>query len=298
MGKPLVWCNGTLLLLLLIIPAVLGWGNEGHYAVCKLAEAYFSEDTLLAVRKLLPDSAEGNLASVCTWPDVVKRGPDYSWSYDLHFADTPDYKCNYEYCRDCHDSSGIKGRCVTAAIYNYTKQLRSYEGDDSVLKYNLSEALMFLSHFVGDTHQPLHLGFVGDLGGNKIKLRWYGTETNLHHVWDDKIILSSMKRFYNSDLSTMIQVIQEKMTDVWSNDVATWKQCGHNITACTERYASESVSLACKFAYANITAGGNLEDEYFLTRLPVVERRLAQGGVRLASTLNSIFAPHKRIAQA
>jgi hypothetical protein len=31
-------------------------------------------------------------------------------------------------------------------------------------------------------------------------------------------------------------------------------------------------------------------DEYFLSRLPIVERRLAQGGVRLAFILNRLFA--------
>lgn len=30
-------------------------------------------------------------------------------------------------------------------------------------------------------------------------------------------------------------------------------------------------------------------DDYFLSRLPVVEKRLAQAGVRLAATLNRIF---------
>lgn len=31
-------------------------------------------------------------------------------------------------------------------------------------------------------------------------------------------------------------------------------------------------------------------DDYFFSRWPVVEKRLAQGGVRLAAALNSIFA--------
>ncbi|KAI9070599.1 hypothetical protein K1719_047438 [Acacia pycnantha] len=94
---------------------------------------------------------------------------------------------------DFHDYYGNKDRCVTATIYNYTMQLRSYAGVSSVLKYNLTEALLFLSHFVGDAHQPLHLGFLGDIG-NRVKLRWYDNETNLHQVWDDMIIGSAMKR--------------------------------------------------------------------------------------------------------
>jgi len=32
-------------------------------------------------------------------------------------------------------------------------------------------------------------------------------------------------------------------------------------------------------------------DDYFLSRFPIVNLRLAQGGVRLAATLNRIFDP-------
>lgn len=39
-------------------------------------------------------------------------------------------------------------------------------------------------------------------------------------------------------------------------------------------------------------------DEYFLSRLPIVEMRLAQGGVRLAATLNRIFGYQKELARA
>ncbi|KAF7803532.1 endonuclease 4-like [Senna tora] len=217
----------------------------------------------------------------------------------IWISDTPDFKCDYEYCRDCHDLYGHKGRCVTAAIYNYTMQLKSaYAANHSYVKYNLTEALMFLSHFVGDVHQPLHMGFSGDLGGNNIKLRWYHLQTNLHHVWDTLIIESALETFYNSDLSVMIQSIQTNITDNWWNDVSLWEECPHNYTACPVGYASESVSLACKYAYPNATAGSTLGDEYFLSRLPIVEERLARGGVRLAATLNRIFLPQTTFAQA
>ncbi|TKY59333.1 Endonuclease 4 [Spatholobus suberectus] len=292
---------GVLFLLLLMpLPTVLGWGKEGHYAICKISQEYLSEDALFAVKQLLPDSAEGDLAAVCSWADEVRRNYHYRWSSALHYVDTPDFKCNYKYCRDCHDSSRHRHRCVTGAIYNYTLQLKSADaaGASSELNYNLTEALMFLSHFVGDVHQPLHVGFIGDLGGNSITVRWYQRKTNLHHVWDDMIIQSALKTFYDSDLSIMIQAIQRNITDNWLNDVSIWEHCAHNYTACPDRYASESISLACKFAYRNATPGSTLGDEYFLSRLPIVEERLAQGGVRLAAILNRIFTSKTRTAQA
>ncbi|KAE9607186.1 hypothetical protein Lal_00025977 [Lupinus albus] len=293
--------NVTLLILLMLIPLpeVLSWGKEGHYATCKITQEYLSEDALYAVKQLLPDSAEGDLAAVCAWADEVRHNYRFRWSSALHYIDTPDFKCNYEYCRDCHDSYGHKHRCVTGAIYNYTMQLSSaYANTASELTYNLTEALMFLSHFVGDVHQPLHVGFTGDLGGNSITVRWYRRKTNLHHVWDDMIIDSALKTFYDSDLSIMIQAIKRNITETWSNDIPVWEHCAHNYTVCPDWYASESISLACKFAYKNATPGSTLQDEYFLSRLPVVEKRLAQGGVRLATILNRIFTSKATIAQS
>jgi len=63
----------------------------------------------------------------------------------------------------------------------------------------------------------------------------------------------------------------------------------------------------CNILFGFIISGGfpsffiilfNNVDEYFLSRLPIVEKRLAQGGVRLAAILNRIFASKTRIAQA
>ncbi|KAL8460334.1 hypothetical protein ACS0TY_032033 [Phlomoides rotata] len=287
------WWIVGMIVFLEVIPTTHGWGKDGHYAICKIAESYLTEDTLTAVKALLPDHAEGDLAAVCSWADEVRW--HYRWSRPLHYVDTPDFRCNYNYCRDCHDTVGRKDRCVTGAIYNYTMQLMPVHNDLglSKMKYNLTEALMFLSHFIGDVHQPLHVGFLGDEGGNTITVRWYRRKTNLHHVWDNMIIESALKTFYNKDLSALIQSIQNNITDSFI-DTSSWKNCNH--TVCPDPYASESINLACKYAYRNATPGTTLGDDYFYSRWPVVETRLAQGGVRLAALLNTIFSEHKSIA--
>lgn len=40
-GSELLWL-GRALGFLLLIPGILGWGKEGHYAVCKIAEVSIS----------------------------------------------------------------------------------------------------------------------------------------------------------------------------------------------------------------------------------------------------------------
>src|SRR5947208_9779541 len=50
------------------------------------------------------------------------------------------------------------------------------------------EALMFLVHFVGDMHQPLHCADNHDKGGNDLKLDFFGRPTNLHSLWDTGLL--------------------------------------------------------------------------------------------------------------
>ncbi|POO03672.1 S1/P1 nuclease [Trema orientale] len=218
-----LWLIGGELVFMLLIPGILGWGPEGHYATCKIAEL-----------------------------KVVL----------LQFA------------------------------LGLTTFANSYDG---ALRYTL---LIHQIMCVTTTTTPLHMGYLGDYGGNLIKVVWYDNQTNLHRVWDDKIIESALTSFYNSDLTNMIQTIQQYIENSWSNDASSWGICANNQTVCPDPYASESVIAACKFAYPNATAGSTLGDQYFLSRLPVVERKLAQGGVRLAATLNRIFSSHAKLAEA
>ncbi|KAK1685976.1 hypothetical protein QYE76_046824 [Lolium multiflorum] len=264
--------------LLLVAAAAQAWGVEGHYMVCKIAESYLTSEASVAVKGLLPESAGGELAAVCSWPDTERR--QNPWSTPLHFADTPG-DCKFSYARDCTGTNGEKDMCVVGAINNYTAALQ-----DSSCPYNRTESLMFLAHFVGDVHQPMHCGRIADLGGNTVVVSWYTNKTNLHKVWDEKVIGTAMNRFYKDDLSTMIGAIKRNLTVVEKNK---WEACPSRATSCADKFAEESAELSCP-AYVGTEQGSNLEDEYFFKALPVVQKRIAQGGVRLAAILNRIFS--------
>ena len=77
--------------------------------------------------------------------------PSYAWSERLHFVDTPDWLCEFDFTRDCPN-----GVCAVGAVVNYTRRLLPGSDLDSEQRV---EALKFLVHFVGDLHQPLHVGF-------------------------------------------------------------------------------------------------------------------------------------------
>ncbi|KAJ1398301.1 S1/P1 nuclease [Sesbania bispinosa] len=259
-------------LLMLVFPNAQGWGEDGHIIVCKIAQPRLSKSAGEAVKKLLPEYAENELASLCLWPDDIKREVGYGWSAGLHFADTPDSLCNYDYDRDCKDlKTGEKGQCVVGAINNYTNQLLNY-GSDTKCKSLL-----------------LHCGFVSDLGGNRVQVNWYTTKRNLHRVWDDDIIETAEERFYDSNRDDFVNAILQNITTEWADQVKGWESCSPSKVPCPNIYASESIEAACKWAYQDVTQNSVLEDDYFLSRLPIVTLRLAQAGVRLAASLNRIF---------
>ncbi|KAL2233367.1 endonuclease 2 [Sesamum indicum] len=274
-----------LVLVLCCIPVAYGWGIDGHLIICRLAQPRLSKSAADAVSQLLPAYADNDLGSLCSWADRVKFR--YHWSSPLHYINTPDNLCTYQYKRDCKDEDGIEDRCVAGAINNYTTQLLSYGNGNSASEYNLTEALLFLSHFIGDIHQPLHVGFTSDRGANTIDVRWYRRKEVLHHVWDSNIIETAEKRFYDSNVEELIDTLQKNITTVWSKQAKAWEACAK--TACPDVYASEGIKAACDWAYKGVEEGSVLNDDYFLSRVPVVNLRLAQGGVRLAATLNRIF---------
>ncbi|KAI3453038.1 hypothetical protein Pfo_009701 [Paulownia fortunei] len=239
--------------LLLVIPFASGWGYDGHIAICRIAQACarLNKGAAEAVRKLLPASANDDLGSLCPWADRIKMR--YHWSSDLHFITTPDHLCSYRYTN------------------------------------NLTEALLFLSHFIGDIHQPLHVGFTTDKGGNTIKVTWFNRKQVLHHVWDTDIIRKEEEGFNASNVDDFIKKIQQKIKSQWANQVNRWEACSGNQKTCPNVYAEESIKAACQWAYKGVHPGSVLKEGYYGTRSPIVELRLAQAGIRLAATLNRIF---------
>lgn len=281
----------ALVLVLVIIPnnGVRAWSKEGHMMTCKIAQDLLEAEAAHAVKNLLPEYVNGDLSALCVWPDQVRHWYKYRWTSPLHFIDTPDNACSFDYQRDCHDTHGNEDMCVAGAVQNFTSQLSHYKEGTADRRYNLTEALLFLSHFMGDIHQPMHVGFTSDEGGNTIDLRWFRHKSNLHHVWDREIILTAMKDYYDKDMDLLLQDIQGNFTDgIWANDVVSWTDC-NSLDACVNKYATESINIACKWGYKGVTSGETLSDDYFNSRLPFVMKRIAQGGVRLAMILNKVF---------
>jgi hypothetical protein len=142
-------------------------------------------------------------------------------------------------------------------------------------------ALRFLIHCVEDLHMPLHVGDNHDKGGNQTQVRFFDRGTNMHRLWDSDMI----ERVGHTE-------------DFWLAELAaldTPEARAVAMRGTVEDWATESL-LAARQAYQvpetgkRLKPGQKLGDAYLESNLPVVRRRLYQGGVRLAMVLNAAFA--------
>ena len=133
--------------------------------------------------------------------------------------------------------------------------------------------LRLLVHFVGDLHQPLHVGRSEDRGGNDIKVRWFGRNSNLHRVWDSEMI-NGYQMSYTELANNLPMYKAEKQQTIVSTSVLDWM---HE----SQRHAKQIYGSVAQ----DESLGYTYQGEYF----PLVRHRLYKGGLRLAKLLNDIF---------
>jgi len=177
---------------------------------------------------------------------------------------------------------------VAGALNNYTARLV----DSSLPASQINEALKFLVHFAGDIHQPLHVGFTTDEGGNTIDGVFEGEADNLHYIWDTPLVRLRITDIGNQD--AYVGYLLKQIQTVWSNNATSWAACPSGLNVCPDPWAEESIVLACTHAYLDslgnkIASGFNLGDSYYDFNQNVIDMQLAKGGVRLASILNRLF---------
>lgn len=260
--RRVVWI-GAAFWLCLSCSSAYGWGRDGHRMTGDIASRYLTPAAAYAVQDLL---GEQTLADVSTWADEIKSDRSYDWARPWHYVNVNPGMERFVLERDCPEHG-----CVVSAIIKYAEVLRSETADRAEKK----EALKFLVHFVGDLHQPLHVGYARDRGGNDVAVDFFGSRTNLHFVWDVSLI-ARRKIHWKRYADELYRAIEREQRRAWSKslDPSDW--------------ATESFHLAERYAYA-IPDDARLEQAYYDRVMPVVDERLAQAGVRLAAMLNDIF---------
>ncbi|HVF37628.1 MAG TPA: S1/P1 nuclease, partial [Sphingomicrobium sp.] len=165
-------------------PAQAYW-EYGHETVARIAWLEIRPDSRAKVAALLrkgrlldtPECPVATLEQASLWADCIKPlGDRFAYAFSWHYQ-------NVDVCKPFDLKAACKdGHCVSAQIERNARLL----ADSSVPVRERLMALAFLTHFVGDLHQPMHAGDHGDLGGNRVAANYgvIGGRTNLHGIWD------------------------------------------------------------------------------------------------------------------
>ena len=264
---------GLALWLLLALPAG-AWGTLGHRTIAAIAETNLTPDAREFVAHRLGNVS---MADVASWADSMTRDPRFPGSIWYHFEKIPDGRSYLDNLRAMPEAQRRKGG-VVAAILVAERTLR----DERASAATRRNALMFLIHFVGDVHQPLHTGRPEDKGGVSIKLVWFGEPMSLHRVWDSGLILAGHRDLFPPGSSqraagkAYAEYLQKKFSRKPIDagmDVVGW--------------LNESLGIR---PYAYEPAYLRNQDRYLRRHLAQVDGRIYAAGVRLARLLNDVAA--------
>jgi hypothetical protein len=296
------------------------WGKEGHEALAIVAGEKLSAEARSHVIKIV---GSDDLASISVWmddlrsaffhtgplafdPEAQKFNADFPENGQWHYVDLPLGTKAYELdgpFANPHDVVHMAEEAVSVLEGG---------GDKRITKL---EALRMLVHFVGDEHQPLHVGngfyeigadnapklvtdpaaakgLPNDKGGNALFFG-PGRFDELHAYWDTALV----KKIADTDqVAELAAVLQKKVAE----DGATWRSAG-DYHHWPEEWATESLEAA-RTAYAGLAFGAVTPDpkggfrkiqitlpaRYEEVCVPIAQERLAHAASHLADLLNSI----------
>jgi len=274
-------------LVVVLALAVNAWGPIGHGTIGALVDVALDQGTRSAILKFLNDDRSGeSISAASLWADTVDHGGEFDWNKPLHYVNTPDFQCSVSYKANCP-----RDFCVIGAIANYTGRL----ADTSLGEEYRIRAVKWLLHYIQDIHQPMHVSFETDRGGNSFKGTFMGRSTNLHSLWDTAVIDDVMKQNYGGNQQSLTDALATQYKSYDFSGVSTCK-LGDDMKSCVTKWATESASLACKYAYTDpstgqkVKNGFNLGSGYFDTASQIVPEQFLKASYRLTTLLESIFS--------
>ncbi|WOH36905.1 S1/P1 nuclease [Thalassotalea fonticola] len=211
-------------------------GSKGHWLVCQLAVNNLplaQQDSLSNLINYLPLAQKQQLniflkrsinhqvtfADACSWPDAIRHEEPFAVYKSWHYLNVAREQTEI-------GKSDCQSNCILDAITFHQQQYINAKNPITKI-----QALLFLAHWLGDIHQPLHISFKSDLGGNKTKVidRLNSTKQkckNLHQVWDRCLLGNSNKTLLLNSLAPSFEspssdFITAKNLLVWANQSLT-----------------------------------------------------------------------------
>jgi nuclease S1 len=141
---------------LLTVTPSFSWFDKGYRIVGLIARANLTVEARKTIEEILPGNM--TLADAAVWPDHEGRSiRDFD---PLHYVRIPENVGGYDQGRDCPEKN-----CMVEALEWFSSAIADKNAPIMVRRV----ALYYVAHLVGDMHQPLHAGRVGDCVGIHIR---------------------------------------------------------------------------------------------------------------------------------
>lgn len=238
------------------------YGPDGHRIISKIAYNHLSKKARKQVDKVL--GMKEGMIHASSWADEVRSIPAYQRSTTFHYKNLP---TGYTPAQidSLFDQSPKEGDFMLFAIDSLQQRLKAVPDDQ--------DALRFLVHFMGDSHQPMHLGRKDDLGGNMLKLKWFDKDINLHSLWDSYLI--DMAEYSYTEMADYLEKKYEGKTLPERDRKASLQKA----YAIRERIYADYPAMAEKVN----------PYQYYRNYKEDMEYMLYLGGRQLANVLNEIY---------
>ena len=271
-----------ILMLLILIPSfAFAWGETGHRVVCQMAYDALLPETRVELDRLIAlDPDFDNFADSCLFADKPER---IRWQD--HFINIP-RSVQAVTTADCP----LAESCAFSAIHSDFLVLLDPQATDAEKLL----ALKLLGHWVGDVHQPMHVSFQDDRGGDSNRVDPDNENASLHGVWDYTIIADSLGDDYQEIAASLRDDVSEQQRAAWKHDSPIeWVNESFQITIspaagyCIQKqgacwYSSDNMMLDQGEEWRTLT----ITADYLQMHAPIIKLRLQQAAIRLAQLLN------------
>ncbi len=231
--------------------SAFGWGWEGHKMTADIANQHLTSAVKDSLKLYLGDMT---IQQASTWMDEIKKDSTMDYLKPMHYI-------NIESGQSYDPASKDN------VIYELNKVIAELGDRSQHSKQEIAMDIKILIHLVGDLHQPLHVGYGSDRGGNSIKLTVLGDSSDLHRVWDSDII--KREHIYTVDLEKVLA--KGNIGNTGKIDIIEWM--------------NESRSeLRAVYNFHD-----NINQTYLDANKELVEKQLIRSGLRMATLLNSLF---------
>ncbi len=241
--------------------SAFGWGQKGHDVIANIAELHLSDDAKTAVDSIFEGKS---LVYYSNWLDNASHTPQYAYTKTWHYKNI-DADQSYESAPNHEDGNIITG--LYSQIDILKSPMSSFE--------QKAVALKMIVHLIGDLHQPMHMGHLSDLGGNKWYVKYFNNNRNIHSVWDSSLVESAHNWSYTEWTDQINRVKQDDIIKFQNGSIDDWGKETYEI---------------CKEVYESTPVEYNISYDYIALWTPVFEQQFLKGGLRLAKILNEIFS--------